>query len=131
MTVWNTIFDIIHCAYESTLLELDPLLMYQESCYQNAMLYFMRQLINDTQISSEVTIPYRLSNGFVIGHGRADIIIETSDEVHIIELKRGLCKICNARSQTRRYMSHFQTRKPIRGTLVVFNLDPFCEEIFI
>ena len=122
--------EIIQTSFENTLSELDPLLAYQESCYQNCMLYFLRRRLSEHQISQEVVIPYKISSGVIVGHGRADIILQTEKEIFILELKRGFCNLSNARTQLKRYMRHFSTNKLVRGFLIVFNLSPRSEEIF-
>ena len=121
--------DAIRSAFELTCSDLDTCFDYQESVYQHAMMYFLQQEFGTSYVSKEVTIEYRLRDGHYVGHGRADLVVETPTDVFIIELKRWFCNFYRARSQVKRYMAHFPTHKRIRGFLCVFCVNPSCEEV--
>jgi DNA-binding sugar fermentation-stimulating protein len=106
--------------------ELDPTLVYTESNYQNSLVHYLLQSMpKGTHVMKETTVLYRLSDGFVFGSGRIDILCETSDMCFILELKANVDqqrKYCSRFSgQTSRYVKHFPTTKTKQGILVLFS----------
>ena len=121
--------NIITNAFNSTIEELDPFLNYQETVYQETMLYFLRKSFEESQLTSEEVIPYKLSSGYVVGFGRADIVVRTNDHVFILELKRGKTNVFTASQQIKRYLKHFTCDgKQKIGLLLVFNLTPLFKK---
>ena len=103
--------------------ELDRTLNYTESNYQNALLHMLRSHTNpNTILCKEVSLTYKLSDGFVFGSGRIDILCETSDVVYILELKNNVdCKwLKKFTGQTLRYVKHYNTLKKRVGILIIF-----------
>ena len=119
----------IRDAFNMTLTEIDPLYNYQESVYQNAMAYFLGQLFPHNFVAKEVRVDYCLSDGYSVGWGRMDIVIETDSHAFIIELKRGFCNIGFARAQVRRYANHYRTDKHKVGILCIFSINPCFERV--
>ena len=111
--------------------ELDRGLLYSENNYQNALIMFLKDFLGeDVAVNREVHINYRLSNGYIFGSGRADIICETKDSVYILELKansdyKWLKKFSG---QTERYVQHYESTKQIYGILILFgNCSPIIK----
>ena len=119
--------SIIESCVDVTELNLDSSHNYLESHYQNALLHYLREShdLKKHTIHKEVMINYRLSDGFIFGYGRADIMIETDEECHILELKSGvaLSPKCFGKyfAQCRRYVAHHETTKKKSGYVVIFN----------
>ena len=98
--------------------------VYSESNYQNALIhYLIRELDPKTTICREVNIVYRLSDGFVFGSGRADIVVETDSNCYILELKANVdCKhIKKFFGQCAKYTRHYRTNLIKTGIVVLFN----------
>ena len=110
--------DKLKLAVETVDFELDRCLLFTETNYQNALIHTLYKLLDNTfVVGREVHISYRLSDSFIFGSGRADIICESDDQCFILELKASvdckyLKKFC---SQTRRYVKHYQTNKKKLG----------------
>ena len=103
--------------------ELDRYLHYTENNYQNALLHTLRtEFPMDFILGREVPLTYKLSNGFIFGTGRIDILIETPKFVLILELKANVdCKYLKKFSaQTLRYVKHYPTDKIKRGICIIF-----------
>ena len=121
--------------------ELDNLHGYSESNYQNALIHFL--LSNDDfktrfNVLKEVHINYQMSNGFIFGNGRADIILENNNCCYILELKanvgtdsRHLRKYVE---QCRRYTHNYSLIKtcPVKGYVIIFNSGccPIIKKIY-
>ena len=93
---------------------------YSEAQYQNALRHYLQKLLPHASCATEVVLPYRTTDRFVFGYGRIDILVETEDSVTIVELKIRGAKLLGAENQTRRYMAHYKTEKPLFGVVVVF-----------
>ena len=103
--------------------QLDRSLNYTESNYQNALLHLLETHTDqNTILCKEVSLTYKLSDGFVFGSGRIDILCETGDNVYILELKNNVdCKwLKKFTGQTLRYVKHFNTNKKKVGILIIF-----------
>ena len=121
--------ETVQRAFENVLLELDPIYNYQESVYQATIAHYLSQLLPGNFVALEVDIPYVLSDGFYVGRGRADIVVELASQVIIIELKRGFFNLGRARAQVRRYVRHYNSEKEIIGCLCLFTINPVCERV--
>ena len=130
--------SFIQLCCDQTDKELDRNHAYTESNYQNALLHFLlsnQDFRSRYNVMREVHINYKLSDGFVFGHGRADIILDSPKISYILELKanvgsdtRHLRKYIE---QCRRYMHNYSFDKPsskVIGFVVVFNSG--CGPIF-
>ena len=104
--------------------ELNRSLLYTENNYQNALIHFLNPL-PETAVSREVHISYKLSDGYVFGSGRADIVCETTDTIYILELKANTDYkwIKKFSGQTLRYVNHYGGTKTIVGILILFNCN--------
>ena len=103
--------------------ELDRYLHYTENNYQNALLYTLAaEFPSEYILGREVPLTYKLSNGFIFGTGRIDILIETPERIVILELKANVdCKYLKKFSaQTLRYVKHYPTDKPKHGVCIIF-----------
>ena len=103
--------------------ELERDLHYTENNYQNALLHTLRNKFPSNYIlGREVPLVYKLSDGFIFGAGRIDILVETPEFVLILELKAQVdCKYLKKfSSQTLRYVKHYNTDKPKRGMCIIF-----------
>ena len=102
---------------------------YNETHYQKVLAHELRKCdaFSSFEISQEVVIPYHLSDGFVFGYGRADLILldHMANSCIIIELKASVGIKFNQmekyRAQLRKYMRHYHTRFRKKGVLIVFN----------
>ena len=99
---------------------------YSESNYQAALSHFLqKELSDDFTVSREVHIPYRLSDGFVYGSGRADIICEDRAErnCYILELKANVDGrvLKKYYGQLSRYTKHHPCEYKKTGVVVLFN----------
>lgn len=105
--------------------ELNRSLLYSENNYQNALIHYLNGLLTNTAVSREVHISYQLSDGFVFGSGRADIVCETEKNVFILELKvnSDYKWIKKHSGQTLRYVRHYPGQKKIVGILILFNCN--------
>ena len=104
--------------------ELDRALYFTESNYQSALLHFFQlQLPSDVSVNREVHINYSLTDGHIIGSGRADIILENSTHSYILELKSNvdIKYLRKYIGQTLRYVRNYKTNKTKIGVLIVFN----------
>ena len=123
--------DKLKEAVDTVDFELDRCMMYTETNYQNALIHCLNDLLTNTAVCREVHISYRLSDGYIFGSGRADIICEQEEVVYILELKvscdsKYLKKYCG---QTQRYIKHYITSKKKVGILILFNCgsSPFIK----
>ena len=103
--------------------ELDRCLLYTENNYQTCLLYTLKNLQPNLIVNREVHVNYRLSDQFIFGSGRIDILVETDTHAFILELKANVdCKyVRKYQAQTRRYVQHYETSKIKQGILIVFN----------
>ena len=97
---------------------LEKSLYYSEYNYQNVLLHFLAYEFPHQVISKEVSIPFKLDDGFTFGYGRADIIIESEEFIFILELKahvdmRFCRKYCG---QILKYAQHLQSEKTFSTT---------------
>ena len=103
--------------------ELDRTLYFTESNYQNALIHLLNRKLPEVSVNREVHINYKLKDGYVFGSGRADIVLESSTHVIILELKVSVdCKyIRKFIGQTLRYIRNYPTTKKVQGVLIIFN----------
>ena len=102
---------------------------YNESSYQAVMARELKKskAFGSYLCSTEVTIPYKLDDGFYFGYGRADIILEDRKMKRciIIELKAGTSakyqQCCKYKAQVSKYVKHYNTSCVKRGVVVIFN----------
>ena len=100
-------------------LPIDTSLYYTELCYSN----LIRKILikNDFIVNTEVHCCYRTPCGISFGFGKMDILVETENEVFIIELKANVKSVDRSISQVKRYMLHFKTNKTKHGILAMYN----------
>ena len=114
----------VQLAIERTAKELPQIFRYKESIYQKVLQHYLHKFLpSDSVISNEVNVPYKTSDGFVYAWGRMDLVVETPQEYIILELKANTSFEKNKEdyfSQVGRYIRHVQTKKPVRGMLIVF-----------
>ena len=112
--------EILQISSSKTDQALDKTQCYSERCYQNVLLYFLKDL--DAVVSKEVNIPFKLDCGFTFGYGKADIVIETEEFVFILELKANVDLRYSKKyaGQVLKYAEHFQSAKPRIPYLVIF-----------
>jgi hypothetical protein len=114
--------------------ELDPVLVYTESNYQNTLVHYLIKSMPEANVQKEIQVIYRLSDGFIFGNGRMDIVVETKNTCFILELKSNVdaARKYNSRfsGQTNRYVQHFETQKKKYGILVIFsNCSPIIKSL--
>ena len=114
--------------------ELDPVLVYTESNYQNTLVHYLIKSMPEANVQKEIQVIYRLSDGFIFGNGRMDIVVETKNTCFILELKSNVdaARKYNSRfsGQTNRYVKHFETQKKKHGILVIFsNCSPIIKSL--
>ena len=100
-------------------LPIDTSLHYTEQCYSNLIRKIL--LNNDFIVNTEVHCCYRTPCGISFGFGKIDILVETDNEVFIIELKANVKSVDRSISQVKRYMLHFKTNKTKHGILAMYN----------
>ena len=119
----STFQEVLHRCCLEVDSELDRSLSYTEANYQNALLHLLRAALPaKSTLCKEVPLTYRLSDGFVFGSGRIDILYETEDTVFILELKSNVdCKwLKKFTGQTMRYVHHYPTTKQKIGIVIIF-----------
>jgi len=101
--------------------DIDTQLLYPELCYQTLL---NTRLVNLGFTSSmEVDVFYKTKDCVYYGQGRIDILVTTEQGVFVLELKAN----CNystrykAIYQTQRYLTHYSTKKPIFGIVLMYN----------
>ena len=79
MTVGSPVHAAIQRCCQHVDIELDKLHGYTENNYQTALIHFLQRdtALGGFNVHREVHIPYRLSDGYIFGHGRSDIILES------------------------------------------------------
>ena len=114
----------IQLAINRTAEELPAIFKYKEAIYQKVLQHYLHKYLSpEAIISSEVSVPYTTSDGFVYAYGRMDLVVETPREYLILELKANTPYEKNKQdffSQVGRYIRHVRTNKPVRGMLIVF-----------
>jgi hypothetical protein len=100
-------------------LPIDTSLYYTEQCYSNLIRKIL--LNNDFIVNTEVYCCYRSPCGISFGFGKIDILVETENEIFIIELKANVKNVDRSISQVRRYLLHFKTNKTKYGILAMYN----------
>jgi len=119
----DAFLKLLHTACKRADEELDRNLNYTESNYQNALLHYLRKAVPDEMVcAKEVSVTYKLSDGFCFGGGRIDIICEDATSCWILELKAHADRRMIARfsGQTNRYVKHYPTSVPKCGILIIF-----------
>lgn len=119
--------DMIKSAIDEICELLDTNLLYLENHYRTALAHILSKRLPEYSISQEVPINYNLSDGFIFGYGRMDIILENEQNIYILELKANVSmKQCNMDkyiSQIRRYLHHLDSIKNKIGMLIIFNAE--------
>ena len=100
-------------------LPIDTTLYYTEQCYSNLIRKIL--LKNDFIVNTEVHCCYRTPCGISFGFGKIDILVETENEVFIIELKANVKSVDRSIAQVKRYMLHFNSNKTKHGLLAMYN----------
>ena len=106
---------------------LEQRLHYSEANYQNALIHFLQksEVLKTYNVMREIVVSYKLSDNFVFGHGRMDILLENDTTSIIMELKAGVgSESKNMRkyfAQCSRYMTHYETTNNKIGYVIIFN----------
>lgn len=108
--------------------ELDPNLLYTESNYQTLLM----KRLGDAgfQVAEEVEVLYRMQDRFPTGRGYIDILCETASTVFVIELKANNTKWGKGLTQLKRYLTHWESDKIVRGMFVAYKCHSYKPVIF-
>ena len=113
----TTMEKVMGILYETSR-ALDTGLDYSEHCYQTFIMTRLQQ--ENLTVNKEVTCNFRFKK-IRFGYGRIDLLVTTQDEVIIIELKANNQNKPKALNQLKKYLTHYKSRKKVRGILAMYN----------
>ena len=108
---------VIAILYEASR-ALDTTLGYSEHCYQTFIMTRMQQ--EKLTVNKEVTCNFMFKK-IRFGYGRIDLLVTTETEVIVIELKANYQNKAKALNQLKKYLTHYKSRKKVRGVLAMYN----------